>query len=110
MRYGQTGLLAALVLGGLVLGLAGPAQAALQGRLPATPGGTDYQAYYDTDLNITWAANANLAQTSGFDADGRMPWTVANAWAAGLTIGGGDWLAAADGGPFVRVEFQLHGQ
>jgi hypothetical protein len=39
------------------------AQAALQGRAPATPGGTDYQAYYDTDLDITWVANANLAAT-----------------------------------------------
>ena len=55
----------------LVLGFALPAEASLEGRLPATPGGTDYQAYYDTDLNITWAADAHLSQTSGFDADGR---------------------------------------
>jgi hypothetical protein len=37
------------------------AQAALQGRAPATPGGTDYQAYYDTTQNITWVTDSNLA-------------------------------------------------
>ncbi|MGI9341257.1 MAG: DUF1566 domain-containing protein [Gammaproteobacteria bacterium] len=48
--------------------------AALIGRAPTTPGGTDYQAYYDDVLNITWLADANYAETSGFDADGRMNW------------------------------------
>ena len=52
--------------GVVVLGLAVPAQAALQGRLPVTPGGTDYQAYYDTVLDITWLADANLAATNTF--------------------------------------------
>jgi len=52
--------------GVLALGLAVPAQAALQGRLPATPGGTNYQAYYDTVLKITWLADANLAATNSF--------------------------------------------
>lgn len=46
------------------------------------------EAYYDTILNITWLANANLAQTSGFDADGLMVWATANSWAAGLNING----------------------
>jgi len=50
------------------------AQAALLGRLPATPGGTDYQAYYDTILDITWLADANYAQTSGYHPTGRMTW------------------------------------
>ena len=45
---------------------AGTANAALVGRLPATPGGTDYQAYYDTILNITWLADANLAASNTF--------------------------------------------
>ena len=50
------------------------------------------QAVYDTDLDITWLADANLAKTSGFDADGQMNWANANAWAAGLTVGGiGGW-------------------
>ena len=55
------------------------ADAAVVGRLAATPGGTDYQAYYDTEANLTWLADANYAQTSGYDADGRTqchlpPW------------------------------------
>jgi len=50
----------------LALGLAAPAQGALQGRLPATAGGTDYQAYYDTVLDVTWTADANLAESNTF--------------------------------------------
>jgi hypothetical protein len=52
----------------------------LEGRLPITPGGTDYQAYYDPNLNITWAANA--------DINGSDTWDNQLAWVAGLTIGG----------------------
>ena len=40
---------------------------------------------YDTDLNITWLADANYAMTSGYDADGAMTWAVANTWAANLS-------------------------
>ena len=43
---------------------------------------------YDDVNNITWAADANLAQTSGYDADGKMTWTEAVAWADQLTLGG----------------------
>lgn len=39
---------------------------------------------YDSDLNVTWLADANYSQTSGYDSDGRMNWNDANAWAAGL--------------------------
>ncbi len=47
---------------------------------------------YDTDLHITWLGDANFAQTSGFDADGKMDWTTATGWASGLTVGGyTDW-------------------
>ncbi|MEI7868075.1 MAG: DUF1566 domain-containing protein [Candidatus Methylumidiphilus sp.] len=60
---------------------ASTAEAALMSRL----GG---QVVYDTDYNITWLANANYAQTSGYDTDGLMNWTDANAWAASLNIGG----------------------
>ncbi|MBT8439218.1 MAG: DUF1566 domain-containing protein, partial [Gammaproteobacteria bacterium] len=52
----------------------------LEGRLPETPGGSDYQAYYDPNLNITWAANANI---NGIDN-----WDNQNTWAASLTLGG----------------------
>ena len=59
-----------------------------QASLVARTGGM----VYDTVNNITWAANANLAQTSGYDADGRMTWAAAVAWADQLTLGGfTDW-------------------
>ena len=65
------------------------APAALLGRAPLTPGGTDYQAYYDSDLDITWLANANLAATNSFGvagvrATGQMDWNTANAWVGAL--------------------------
>src|SRR5688572_29847528 len=40
---------------------------------------------YDTVLDITWLQDANYAQTSGFDADGRMTWFEARDWANNLT-------------------------
>lgn len=41
---------------------------------------TTAEAYYDTALGITWLKDANV--------NGLMTWTNANAWAAGLTLGG----------------------
>ena len=78
------------------LGLLSTANAELEAR----EGGM----VYDTFLNITWLADANYAKTSGYDSDGRMNWSEANAWAAGLSYGGHDnWrLPTAlnqDGGP-----------
>lgn len=53
------------------------ANAALYSRLNG-------QAVYDSDLNITWTANANI--------NGRMTWADANTWAANLVIDGiGGW-------------------
>jgi hypothetical protein len=50
------------------------------------------QAVYDTDLDITWLADANYSKTSGHDSNGRMSWDDASAWATSLTIGGfTDW-------------------
>ena len=47
---------------------------------------------YDDDLDITWLQDANYAQTSGHDADGRMSWDNAVAWADGLSYEGyNDW-------------------
>lgn len=62
--------------------LAGSANAALLSRA----GG---QAYYDDVLNITWLANANLADTNAFgvtgiDVDGTMTWAKANEWIAAM--------------------------
>ncbi|HET9063305.1 MAG TPA: hypothetical protein VFO62_08460 [Candidatus Binatia bacterium] len=52
-----------------VLASVSPCHADLLGRLPATPGGTDYQAYYDTVLDVTWLANASLARTETFGVE-----------------------------------------
>lgn len=47
---------------------------------------------YDTDLDITWMADANYAKTSGYDADGLMTWDESVKWADQLVYGGyDDW-------------------
>lgn len=62
------------------------AHAALIGRdLGGTPA---FDAYYDTELDITWLADANYAKTSGFAPDGWMPFAQATSWVAGLDIYG----------------------
>lgn len=65
------------------------ANAALLGRdLNGSPG--SFEAYYDTVLDITWLANANLAQSNQFGvtginlSNGRMEWDTANNWIAGM--------------------------
>jgi len=80
-----------------------PAQAYLSGRSALTPGGTDYRAYYDTVLNITWLADANLATTNTFGVPGiggiylpgEMTWDTAEAWIAAMNtanyLGVNDW-------------------
>lgn len=39
---------------------------------------------YDDVLDITWLQDANYAQTSGFDIDGRMTWSQSIAWVDNL--------------------------
>lgn len=47
---------------------------------------------YDDALNITWLQDADYAKTSGYDADGLLPWSEAVAWADGLVYGSfSDW-------------------
>lgn len=54
---------------------------------------------YDTDLDITWLADMNYANTTdyddalyGFDTSGKMKWADAMAWANQLVYGGyNDW-------------------
>src|SRR3990172_7999677 len=76
-----TTLLVALVIG---LGLTVQGQATLIDRGSGL--------IYDDDFNITWLQDANYAQTSGFDADGRMSWNTAMTWADALTYEGfTDW-------------------
>jgi hypothetical protein len=56
-------------------------------------------AYYDTATNLTWVADANLARTSGYDADGLMNWNQSVGWIASLNaqnaglgyLGTNDW-------------------
>ncbi len=51
---------------------------------------------YDDVLDITWLQDANYAKTSGYDADGRMSWDDAVAWADTLVFGGyDDWRLAS---------------
>lgn len=72
-----------------MVALSGAAQAALVDR----GGGM----IYDTTRNITWLADMNYAQTSGHtgtgvNANGRMTWDAATAWANNLVYGGySDW-------------------
>ena len=54
--------------------------AALLGRLPSTPGGTDYQAYYDDQLDITWSAAVNV--------NGPDTWANHVDWASSYSIDG----------------------
>jgi hypothetical protein len=76
--------------------IATASQATLVGVLPATPGGTDYQAYYDTDADLTWLADANAGLGSEYDAfiiccgspTGRMTYENANVWVESLNING----------------------
>jgi hypothetical protein len=57
-----------------------------QASLVSRAGG---QAYYDTTTDLTWVADANLAQTSGYDADGLMNWSAAANWIASLNAWSG---------------------
>ena len=52
----------------------------LEGRLETAPGSGVFLAYYDTVLDITWAADA--------DINGSDTWENQVAWAEGLTLGG----------------------
>jgi hypothetical protein len=64
--------------------MSGAAQAALHDR----GGGL----IYDDVLNVTWLQDANYAETSGYDVDGRMTWNQAMTWANQLVYGGfDDW-------------------
>jgi hypothetical protein len=44
----------------------------------------DDQIYYGTTPNITWLADANYSQTSGYDADGKMTWDQFQTWGGTL--------------------------
>lgn len=78
-------LIRSLAAAGALCVAATSANAALLGRdLNGSPG--SFEAYYDTVLDITWLANANLAQSNQFGvtginlSNGRMEWDTANNW------------------------------
>jgi hypothetical protein len=79
-------LLGALSACVFTLGFATSVNAAFIGRLPATLGGTDYQAYYDDQLDITWATDANISKDNG--QNGLMDWLDATSWVNALEISG----------------------
>ena len=68
-----------------------PTNAALVGRLPTTPGVTDFQAAYDTVLDITWLTNASIS--------GSGTWQEQLDWAESLNtanyLGFDDWRLAS---------------
>lgn len=72
----------AAAAGTIALMIAGTAQAALQDR--DLDGDTVVDAFYDTDLDITWLRDANV--------NGLMYWDTAVAWADGFSFAGyDDW-------------------
>lgn len=69
----------------LASGIGSSAHAALEGR-DLDGNLATVEAYYDTDIDITWLADANYVQTSGYDADGLLNWVEATTWAADLNF------------------------
>lgn len=64
-------------------------------------GSVNGQTVYDTDLNVSWQTNANLAATNNFgisetiQANGKMSWDTAQRWIAAMNaanyLGYHDW-------------------
>ena len=85
MKTWTTKAIAATALMMVTLLAASGAQATLFTRLNG-------KAVYDDQADLTWLQDANYAQTSSYDADGRMNWPNAMTWAGSLRIGGvADW-------------------
>jgi hypothetical protein len=80
--------LALLVLAGLVVQAVWTmsASAALAGRLPRTPNGTDYQAWYDDQQNLTWLIDGPWIRTLGYD--GEIDWPTLSRQVAYLSVDG----------------------
>ncbi|WP_310385181.1 PEP-CTERM sorting domain-containing protein [Roseateles sp.] len=89
MKYSATnllaGLLAALVFNADANAAGVPGQGSwettLQGRDLDSNLGNGYEAYFDTSLNISWLAQAQAPS-------GNLSWANAQAYAAGLNVGG----------------------
>jgi hypothetical protein len=83
----------------LAISVSFSADAALVSRLSGA-------AVYDTELNVTWAANANLAASNTFGvggilSDGSMSWNTAQSWIGAMNTAGylgySDWRLPAIG-------------
>ncbi len=84
---GIKGATGAMVASLVIMAAANAAPISGQGTWETTLQGRDldgnastFEAYYDTVLDITWAADANI--------NGADTWAKQNTWAAGLSIGG----------------------
>ena len=89
MKKNTLARIVATAVGASALLIAGTAQAALQDR--DLDGNSVVDAFYDTDLDITWLRDA--------DVNGTMTWDTAVAWADGFSFAGyDDWrLPMGDG-------------
>lgn len=74
-----------LIMAAVTLLVPTHAIAELHGRLPATPGGTDYRAYYDDVTNLTWLKDMNIPHTL---QNNHLFWSDALNYGFGLSIGG----------------------
>lgn len=79
--------LAALASLTALLLLTAPAHAALQGR-DLDPSRSGYEAYFDSERNVTWLADAGYAYTSRQSSDGRLTFFQALSWAEQLELYG----------------------
>lgn len=75
---------------------------------------SNYEAYYDTVLDITWLTDANYAQTSGVPNGGRMEFDATLDWIGTLNIHGvRDWrlprAKPLNGSSFILSEFNNNG-
>lgn len=96
-----------------------PAHAQLEARY--LDGSTTANAYYDTTLDITWLADANLAASNTFDVSGILPgglmgWTTAQSWIAAMNaanyLGYSDWslpTTAPVNGTAFNINFSVNG-
>lgn len=110
MNIQDTKPVALCLFAALLVVASGTSRAALSARdLDSNP--ATIEAYYDTTLHITWLADANYANSSGYatvgasggpNNSGVMTWDNAMLWAAGLNINGiTSWRlpAVTDTGP-----------
>lgn len=101
MKTTQTLLLAAVLSVGLLAttGASATMTSALSG-----------QVVNDSDLNLTWLADANYAKTSGYHMNGMMSWDQAQSWVISLNttnyLGYHDWRLPTTLQPDASCQYQ----